>query len=161
MLDDRQVGMVREVFDRLNRNARRLTNQELRHAQFEGWLITTTEAEAEREEWKELGVTTRARSTRMMDSQFISELILVILESRVIGFDQNVLDQLYGKYDDLTELTDFSLDDFSIKYEFVKATILAMERHNGSITKWAKGFGAFYGLWALVALHYNHSLTLS
>jgi hypothetical protein len=155
MLDDRQVEMVREVFDRLNRNARRLTDQELRHAKYEGWLISTTEAETEREEWRELGVTTRARSTRMVDSQFISELILVVLENKVLGFDQDALDGLYAKYDDLTEVDDFPLDDFRDRFERTKAVLLVMERHNTAVTRWARGFGAFYTLWALIALHCN------
>src|ERR1700722_5275740 len=33
--------------------------------------------------------------------------------------------------------------------------LLAMERHNKAVTSWAKGFGAFYTLWALIALRYN------
>jgi hypothetical protein len=90
MLDEQQVAMVRDVFDRLNRNARRLTRQELRHAKFDGWLIGAAEDDSEREEWKELGITTRARSARMTDTQFISELMLVVLENKVLGFDQDV-----------------------------------------------------------------------
>jgi hypothetical protein len=154
MLDEQQVAMVRDVFDRLNRNARRLTRQELRHAKFDGWLITTAEDDSEREEWKELGVTTRARSARMTDSQFISELMLVVLEKTVLGFDQDVLDNLYAKYDDLDdELEDFSKDDFRDQYAGTKAVLLAMERKDQAVTTWAKGFGAFYTLWSLVVLH--------
>jgi hypothetical protein len=136
MLDEQQVAMVRDVFDRLNRNARRLTRQELRHAKFDGWLITTAEDDSEREEWKELGVTTRARSARMTDSQFISELMLVVLEKTVLGFDQDVLDNLYAKYDDLDdELEDFSKDDFRDQYAGTKAVLLAMERKRDRVTQ--------------------------
>jgi hypothetical protein len=154
MLDEQQVAMVRDVFDRLNRNARRLTRQELRHAKFDGWLITTAEADSEREEWKELGVTTRARSARMTDTQFISELMLVILENTVLGFDQDVLDDLYAKYDDPDdELENFSKDDFRDQYARTKAILLETEKHDKTVTTWAKGFGAFYTLWSFVVLH--------
>ena len=40
------------------------------------WLITTVEAEADKDEWRALGVATAARVKRMIDSQFISELML-------------------------------------------------------------------------------------
>jgi hypothetical protein len=153
MLDEQQVAMVRDVFDRLNRNARRLTRQELRHAKFDGWLIGAAEDDSEREEWRELGVTTRARSARMTDTQFISELMLVVLENKVLGFDQDVLDDLYAKYDDPDELEDFSPDDFRDRYERSKGTLLAMERQGNVVTRWAKGVGAFYSLWAVIALH--------
>ena len=154
MLDEQQVAMVRDVFDRLNRNARRLTRQELRHAKFDGWLIGMAENDSEREEWRELGVTTRARSARMTDTQFISELMLVVLENKALGFDQDVLDDLYAKYDDPDdELEDFSLDEFRERYERTKATLLAMERQERVVAAWAKGVGAFYTLWTVVALH--------
>jgi hypothetical protein len=153
MLDARQVAMVRDVFDRLNRNARRLTAQELRHAKFEGWLITTAESETEREEWKELGVTTRARSARMVDSQFISELMLVVLEKSILGFDQDMLDELYAKYDETSEIASFSEDDFRSQFERTKTILLAMEKQGKVVTQWAKGFGAFYTLWAVITLH--------
>ena len=48
MIDDVEGSVINEVFDRLNRNARRLTPQELRHARFEGWLISEVEAESTR-----------------------------------------------------------------------------------------------------------------
>ena len=64
------------VFDRLNRNARKLTPQELRHAKFDGWFINRIESELDRPEWKKLGIVTSSRSRRMADSQFISELAL-------------------------------------------------------------------------------------
>src|SRR6266852_2160368 len=46
MIDVLDGTVVNEVFDRLNRNARKLTRQELRHAQFDGWFISEAEAES-------------------------------------------------------------------------------------------------------------------
>src|SRR6266550_6911143 len=100
MVDNVEGSLINEVFDRLNRNARKLTRQELRHAKFEGWLATQVDKESERDAWKTLGVVTTARVKRMADTQFISELMLVILENAVLGFDQDDLDDLYAKYDD-------------------------------------------------------------
>ena len=76
MVDVIDGAIVNEVFDRLNRNSRKLTSQELRHAKYDGWPITIAEAEEEKEDWKRLGIVTTARAKRMADTQFISELML-------------------------------------------------------------------------------------
>lgn len=145
--------VVNEVFDRLNRNARRLTPQELRHAKFDGWLISTVETEAIQEEWQMLGVVTKARAKRMMDAQFISELLIVILEGKVLGFDQDVLNEMYAKYDDIAESApELNEDEFLGRVEQVKSVLAQMERVNQAVTQHAKGFGNFYTLWALLAL---------
>ena len=62
LIDFSEGSVVNEVFDRLNRNSRRLTSQELRHAKFGGWLISLTEVESTQEEWSVLGIATKARA---------------------------------------------------------------------------------------------------
>src|ERR1700678_2713686 len=91
MVDVIEGNVVNEVFDRLNRNSRRLTDQELRHAKFEGWFITTAEAEEEKDSWKKLGIVTTARAKRMADTQFISELLMVVITQGAAGFDQDAI----------------------------------------------------------------------
>lgn len=149
-------SIVNEVFDRLNRNARRLTPQELRHAKFEGWLISEVENESTYEEWRTLGVVTTARAKRMNDSQFISELLLVILEKQMIGFDQDVLDELYAKYEVPSDTApEMNEEAFRQRFRTVKTYLLDMEREGQSVTRYAKGFGHFFTLWSLVALTDN------
>jgi hypothetical protein len=149
--------VVNEVFDRLNRNSRRLTRQELRHAKYDGWFTTLAEAEAEKETWDTLGVTTKARAKRMTDTQFISELMLVVLERAVLGFDQDELDESYGKYDDPSDaVVGFSEQDFTEKFEQVKAYLLSMETEESVISTYAKSLAHFYTLWAIVALNYDN-----
>lgn len=155
-IDFVEGAVVNEVFDRLNRNARRLTPQELRHAKYEGWLISQVETEAAREEWSTLGVVTKARAKRMMDCQFISELLLLLLEAKVMGFDQNDLDELYAKYEDIAETTpELDEDAMLERFDALKAQLVEMEQANQAITQHAKGFGNFYTLWALLALTPN------
>lgn len=157
MLDFIEGSVVNEVFDRLNRNSRKLTPQELRHAKFDGWFIATVEGQSTQEDWRKLGVVTTARARRMADSQFISELLLVLLEKRVLGFDQNALDEFYAKYDDPQEsLVDFSEEAFMAELEAVKAYLLDLERANTAITRFAKAFGSFSTLWSVVALERPH-----
>jgi hypothetical protein len=156
MIDVVEGSVVNEVFDRLNRNARKLTAQELRHAKFEGWLITEVEAESTREEWRTLGVATPARAKRMVDSQFISELMLVMLEGRVLGFDQDALDELYAKYEEPSEMApELNQDAFLQRFGAAKNYLLQMDGEERVVSRHSKGFGNFYTLWALVALTDN------
>lgn len=154
MVDIIEGAVVNEMFDRLNRNSRKLTRQELRHAKYDGWLINTAEAEAEKEDWKILGVVTTARAKRMADNQFISELILVLLEQAIFGFDPDQLDEYYAKYDEPSDtIVGFSEDEFTKKLEQVKAFLLNMEREDGVVSRFAKSFGHFHSLWSVVALN--------
>jgi hypothetical protein len=150
MIDFQEAELVKDVFDRLNRNSRKLTSQELRHAKFDGWLITKAEAEAELEVWRSLGVATRARATRMMDVQFISELMAVVLQNGPNGFSQDDLDELYAEYDDLDELPDFDVQEFEDKMALGKSTLMSMDHFNKSVTEIARTFTHIYSLWAVL-----------
>jgi hypothetical protein len=92
-------GLVNEVFDRVNRNSKNLERQELRHARYNGWFITFAENEAEKNVWKDLKISSDAKAKRMKDVQFISELMLIILENKIVGFSQDYLDHCYSFYD--------------------------------------------------------------
>jgi hypothetical protein len=156
MIDFIDANMVNEVFERLNRNSRKLTSQELRHAKFDGWLINEAEAEANREEWQDFGIVTRSRSKRMGDVQFISELMFVVLENRIMGFDQTQLDELYAKYDEPQETDpEFDEDVFRKEMDRIRTYMRDMERTSGVISEFAKALANFYSLWGLLALNSN------
>jgi hypothetical protein len=148
--------ILKNVFDRLNRNSRKLERQELRHAKYDGWFITLVENESEKEEWKALKVVTTGRARRMKDVQFLSEIILILLDNKIIGFDQDYLDQKYAEFDDpLQDHPGFSEDEFIKLFEKIKRYINDMETHNQCVSEYAKNFGSFYTLWALIALNIN------
>jgi hypothetical protein len=155
MVDRVEGSLINEVFDRLNRNARKLTRQELRHAKFEGWFAAQVEKESEKDAWKVLGVVTTARIKRMADTQFISELMLVLLEDAVLGFDQDVLDVLYAKYDDAPEHSEitFSEEKFTKAVAAARAYLTKMEEHENAVSQFAQSFTHFYTLWCVVALN--------
>ncbi|HYA12427.1 MAG TPA: DUF262 domain-containing protein [Thermodesulfovibrionales bacterium] len=156
-IDSVDGNYVNEVFDRLNRISRKLERQELRHAKYDGWFIATSETESEKDEWERFGIVTKARMKRMKDIQFISELLLVVLKNRIDGFDQDFIDNIYAEYDTPHEtLPDFSEDDFRSKLAFAKDYLLHMENHNAAVTKYARGLGNFYSLWAFVVLNQPH-----
>lgn len=147
--------LVNAVFDRLNRNSRKLTPQELRHAKFDGWFVTRAEIETEADLWRTLGVTSRARSKRMMDVQFMSELMTVVLTGEPRGFDQTFLEEIYAQYDDVGELEGFSEEEFTNRFNRTKDALDAIEKHNKSVSRWAKGFGPLYSLWSVLATAEN------
>lgn len=145
---------VNEVFDRLNRNSRKLERQELRHAKYDGWFIAKAETEAEQNEWERFGVVTKARVRRMKDVQFISELLIIILKNRIDGFDQDYLDDMYAEYDSPHEsMPGFNEENFKSRLAFAKDYLLNMENSNSAVTVGARGFANFYSLWAFIVLN--------
>jgi hypothetical protein len=145
--------VVNEVFERLNRNSRKLERQELRHARNDGWLITFMENEAENDEfWKTFKVATTAKARRMKDVQFISELFLVVWQQKVIGFDQDVLDQAYVDLDALDAMDDFDVDTVTARFSEAKDFIRAMDKKNGCVQEYAETATNMYSLWAWAAL---------
>lgn len=153
MIDDVQEPLVREIFSRLNRNSRKLEPQEIRHAKFDGWLITYLESQAELELWRTLKLSTRARQKRMTDVQLLSEFAQVIVEGRTAGFNQDDLDQLYADLEDPAEsLPDFDTDDFTGRFETASLALLEMDRHNKIVSTVSGSRNHMYSLWAFVAL---------
>lgn len=154
--EEGETGAVNDAFDRLNRNSRKLEPQELRHARYDGWFIKTIEEECQSKTWQTLGVVTAARSKRMKDAQFISELALVVLEKKQSGFDQNHLDEAYAKYDDAEdEGTPLDTDEFSEQMAKNKSFLMQMNAINGAVKTSASTVGAFYTLWSLLVLHHG------
>lgn len=97
--------VVNNIFERINRNSRKLTAQELRHAKFEGWFINFVESQSNDTAWEKLGVVTKARARRMADVQFLSELFLIIVRGDIQGFSQSELDQAYADYESVDEVS--------------------------------------------------------
>jgi len=90
--------LVKNVFDRLNRNGEPLVPQELRHAQYgETILYKTINVLAQDNPWKEM-LNRILETERMEDREFISELLFVILENKIIAYTKESLDDLYKKW---------------------------------------------------------------
>ncbi|WP_285446023.1 DUF262 domain-containing protein [Xanthomonas sp. fls2-241-TYG-148] len=153
MIDVSDNGVVNNVFDRLNRNSRKLMRQEMRHARFDGWLINYAENEASEKAWVTLSIATKARAKRMSDIQFISELLLVVLDRRIVGFDQDYIDEGYARFDDLDDVGgDFDVEAFAERVALLKNFMLRLEDEYSLVSKYAKQAGQFYSLWGALAL---------
>jgi hypothetical protein len=148
--------LVKEVFDRLNRSSNKLVEQELRHAKYDGWFISFVEKEIEEPVWTILKVYTKARTKRMKDVQFLSELLLIVLKGDVQGFDQDGLNQVYADYDVLDEPdNEIEVDEFIEIFNKVKAFLHEVETHNEVISTYSKDFKDFYTLWSVAALNHD------
>lgn len=157
MLDIVEQAVVDEVFDRLNRNSRKLERQELRHAKFDGWMITFCEGQSETPEWKQLGVSTSSRAKRMKDVQFISELVICSIESNPQGFSQDDIDDYYANYDSPEEDTpSFDKEGFENCFISIRDYLLQMNQSNQCIELYAKNYMHFYTLWSFVSKHIQH-----
>lgn len=153
------------VFDRVNRNQKTLTDQELRHAKFNGWFINFVENEAEDEFWEQIKISSKTRIKRMKNVEFISLLALAILEHDFIGFPQYKLDEYYAKYDfELSELHSEDeleedeqisiekIEDFKNTFNSTKAKLKKlMDSNELQRVISNKLFTYLYSLWTLVA----------
>jgi hypothetical protein len=156
MLEVVDAATVKEIFDRYNRTSKNLERQELRHARFDGWFISTVEEEAKKAEWRQLKIVTTAQARRMRDVQFLSELMLVVLKKDVFGFDQDALDDLYAEYDTPQE-TDpaFAEEEVIVEFEKAKQWVMSLEQVNGAVSEHGKSYTNFYSLWCVAALADN------
>ena len=98
VINDGSLDELRQVFDRLNRNVARLNAQELRHAAHSGRFIQVMEALADDEFWTTVGIATPARSRRMLDVQFVSQIFVLTMHGVQDGDD--TIDDFYSEYDD-------------------------------------------------------------
>ena len=152
MLPDTGEAAIRNTFERINRNSRQLTPQEMRHAKYDGWFIRAVEKEATADEWREFGVVTTARAKRMADSQFISELFALTIQKKIVGFDQDALDEIYADYEEIEENELFVEDDFQKEIARCKTQVSAMVAINERVRDALKAQGHFYSLWGVLNL---------
>ncbi|MBA1260295.1 DUF262 domain-containing protein [Pseudomonas oryzihabitans] len=145
-----EEGTINKIFDRINRNTAKLSNQELRHAQFDGLFITSCEALAD---WffKKLNdfpkITGQSRK-QMKDVEFVSHLML-FLEIGAKGHSTQTLDEAFSERDSEWE------DKETIESYFRSATEQIVGLCNSSAGKELtrtrfKNQADFYSLFAAV-----------
>lgn len=151
-IDDVHEPLVREIFSRLNQNARKLERQELRHARFDGWLIDYVESQAQLDVWRQLRIVTAARSKRMADVQMLLEFAQSLLAGRPVGFDQDELDELCAAFDDVESAEDFNQEEFDAAFSRSVEVLKHLNRPNGLISTLAGSRNNIYSLWTFIAL---------
>lgn len=150
-IDDVHEPLVREIFSRLNQNARKLERQELRHARFDGWLLDFLEQQAQDSVWKELKVSTRARAKRMTDVQLLLEYAQVLFTGGPVGFDQDALDELCAEYDDPDSVEAFDTDAFEERFRALAAVLRRIVGQEPALLPLLSSRNNFYSAWAATA----------
>ncbi|MBP2644158.1 MAG: hypothetical protein H6Q67_2045 [Firmicutes bacterium] len=135
--------VLNDVFDRLNRNVAKLTDQELRHAKYSGEFISLVEALAGDPIWKDLGIATPANVRRMKDIEFVSEIFLLTMHGILDGKAQ-ILDKYYAELEEAIP----DVDVYRERYELCKRFIsdLDFPFRDTRLSNYAD----FYSLWAAV-----------
>lgn len=72
-------GLLREIFQRLNKNVAALNQQELRQATYSGEFITIINDISDLAEFETIGIFTANDRRRMLDAEYVSELAIALL----------------------------------------------------------------------------------
>lgn len=92
-LEDVDDQEVRHLFFRLNQSNVALNAQELRYSLYRGGFLEVVEQLTKRAEWDHFRIFTKMQQRRMLDSEFVSELVIGYLH-----FPQNKKDSLDAYY---------------------------------------------------------------
>lgn len=144
ILGTKSIADLREAFDRLNRNVRKLNKQELRHARHDGPLIKMLETLSEHPFWTEIGIRTPARIRSMRDVEFVSEIFQLSMQG-IQDSSYKVLDVFYANYDDEEDFEE--IEKHRSSYE---GCLSIMERLDGTFFQTTRygNLNDFYSLWA-------------
>lgn len=93
---------IREIFERLNINSFSLNDQELRNARYKGAFISLAERLADNPFFAAIGLFTPREIRRMLDVEFVSELLLLQIEG--ITNKKEMLEDAYARFEE--ELSD-------------------------------------------------------
>lgn len=95
-LEDAADQQVRHLFHRLNQSNVALNSQELRYSIYQGGLLSAVELLVQHKAWDHIRMFTKLQQRRMLDSEYVSELVVGHLH-----FPQNKkddLDEYYRRY---------------------------------------------------------------
>ena len=120
-------------------------------------FINEAQDEAATPFWTKIGFKTATKSKRMQDIQFVSELLMIIIERKIVGFDQDHIGDIYAQYDDQSAISDqLDEDEYVSEKDRVKKYIVQMAVSCPEIVKWLKRQKDLYILWALITLSDKH-----
>lgn len=151
--DDIDSSLVNEIFARMNKNSRKLTQQELRNARYDGWFSSEVEREVEEPIWKKVGIVTTGRARRMADVQFIAELFMVIIDQKIVGFDHTLIDETYANYEEPENPDiDFDKSVFAERLSDARSRLTEIHNANEDIVDFLSSVSNMYSLWAVLVL---------
>jgi hypothetical protein len=136
---------IRHMFHRLNQSNVSLNAQELRYSMYQGGLLEVVEELVKREEWDEFRVFTQTQRRRMLDSEYITELVIGYLHWPQNKKDN--IDNYYRQYAAGFPFKDDVLRRFSVVLEYL-SKVFPTPRMSG--TRWYRK-SDFYTLFLAIA----------
>lgn len=98
-LQDAEAGEIKDLFRRLNKYPTPLNQQELRNATYRGPFLRLSESIAEDEFWSENGLAKPDAIRRMRDIEFVSDLLIGVLDGPQ-GGNAKTFDNYYNAFED-------------------------------------------------------------
>ncbi|MGN6235520.1 DUF262 domain-containing protein [Dyella sp.] len=138
---------IREIFERLNINSFSLNDQELRNARYKGSFIGLAERLADNPFFSAIGLFTPRQIRRMLDVEFISELLLLQIEG--VTNKKDMLEDAYAQFEE--ELPDES----NLELEFNAAMTLLQSIFAKQYSGHFKTKSNFYTLFGAALSHYR------
>ena len=145
--DNQEV--IKSIFDRLNRNNKKLTPQELRNARYDGYLFQYVHNETADNFWNEFLSIGKKDRMRMEDEQFVAELVLLTLSEQIQGFNQDKLDELYSNFDNIFEEEELVSD----KFYRIKQYLTEIGNTPEGLNRYFMIRTNFYTLWAYILIN--------
>ena len=136
--------LVKNVFDRLNRNGMPLVPQELRNAKFgESKLYQYIKKLSASHCWRTI-FDDVLENDRKEDEEFTSELLFLLLEGKIISYTKETLDKLYEKWESIIT------EDHINSYENIMAFIKRMKLDYEALK--IKKVSHLYAIWGIAFL---------
>lgn len=89
---------IRDLFERLNTNTISLNDQEIRNAKYTGAFKQLSERLADSPLFQEVGLFTPRDIRRMLDVEFVSELLILAIQG--VTNKKDLVDSYYARYDE-------------------------------------------------------------
>lgn len=136
---------IRHMFHRLNQSNVSLNAQELRYSMYQGGMLSVVERLVTREEWDEFRIFTQNQRRRMLDSEFITELVIGYLH-----WPQNKKDNIDNYYRQYAASFPFAEDVISRFGEVLQYLAKVFPKPRMSGTRWYRK-SDFYTLFLAMA----------
>ncbi len=149
-IDTDSDGLIKHIFDRLNRNGEPLTGQELRNARYnETYFHRKVISISLQDDWKDL--LSNVDVVRMENCEFIAELFFEVGENKPLHATQDVIDKLYDKY---SKIDNGKIDEIIVKFN----SIIDYINNINASAFCKKGVSHFYGIWCFAHYCVDNSL---
>jgi hypothetical protein len=131
---------IRDLFSRLNTNNVVLNDQELRNARYLGKFKTTAERLADNPFFQSINLFSAREVRRMEDIEFVSELLLLIVEG--VTNKKDLLDTVYLRYEeDFPQEAEYELE-FNSAIQMINAIT---DEQNAALIKTKSNFYTVFG----------------